>query len=91
MAVRRPNFTYAAAELGFILVSGALGYVYADWVYFVGIAAAGMAYWLFTRRNALASMSLNQRFIQGAIAIAMMIGILAIAFAVGLMIKGDPA
>jgi len=90
MAARRPSFAIAAIELGFIAASFAAGWASGAWPMFAGVAGLAIGYWAWTRRNALASMNILQRVVQGGLGVAMLLVVLGGAFALGLAIRGDP-
>jgi hypothetical protein len=88
MPTRRPNLTNAALEFGFViaaLICGAFGAPF--WV--AGIVAFAMlAHWSWSRRVALNKLKLGKWAIQSLISIAVIIGVLAGAYALGLAIHG---
>ena len=88
MAVRRPNLSNAAFELGFVVAALACGLAGAPfWV--AGIFAFAMlAYWSWTRRVALNKLKLAQWAMRSAISIAVIIAALAGAYGLGLAIHG---
>lgn len=90
MAARQPNLAVAAIELGFIVLALALGRVTGHWGAYALAAAAAAIYWAWTRRAQLAAMSRPKAVTQGALAIALLLGILAAAFWIGLLWRGTP-
>jgi len=88
MAARRPNIATAGAELVFIVVALVAGLTSGTWAAFALVAGAALIYWVWSRRNALAAMSMGQRLAQGGFAIAVLLIILGGAFWVGLVLGG---
>ncbi len=88
MAARRPNLRSAAIELGFVVAAFACGLFYAP-TWATGLVAFGMlAYWSWTRRIQLNRLRGGKWALQSLIAVAVIIAVLAGAYALGLAIHG---
>ncbi|MEZ5955930.1 MAG: hypothetical protein R3C27_01775 [Hyphomonadaceae bacterium] len=85
---RRPNIGSAGSDLGFALLALISGWVGLAPIFPVLVFATAVASWAWTRRRPLMAMPLNTRLTQGAIAIAMIAVVLALAYWIGLGIGG---
>ena len=85
---RRPNIGSAGSDLGFALLALISGWVGLAPIFPVLVFVAAVAAWGWTRRRPLKAMPLNTRLTQGAIAIAMIAVVLALAYWIGLGIGG---
>ncbi len=85
---QKPNIRTAGVDLAFLALALVAGWQNAPlWGAGLIIAAAIGAWWL-TRRNALARMSPRRRLSQSAIALAMLAGVLALFYWIGLTFGG---
>lgn len=85
---RAPNIRTAAGDFAFLALAVIAGWLGAPWTYF-GLLLAGAALaWWWTRRPALAAMQLQRRITQSALALAMLAGVLALFYWIGLMLGG---
>lgn len=85
---QKPNIRTAGVDLAFLALALVAGWLNAPlWGAGLIIAAAIGAWW-FTRRNALARMSPRRRLSQSAIALAMLAGVLALFYWIGLTFGG---
>lgn len=84
----RPNLVGAGADLGFALAAFVAGLLGAALCVVVIIFAGAVGAWAWTRQRALKAMAPQQRFTQGAIAVAMIAAVLALAYWVGLRLGG---
>lgn len=86
----RPNLVGAGADLGFALAAFVAGLLGAA-LYVIGIIFAGaVGSWAWTRRRPLAALAPTRRYTQGAIAVAMIAAVLALAYWIGLRFGGHP-
>jgi len=85
---RRPNIGSAGSDLGFALLALISGWVGLAPIFPILVFVAAIASWAWTRRRPLKAMPLNSRLTQGAIAIAMIAVVLALAYWIGLGIGG---
>ncbi|HRO02127.1 MAG TPA: hypothetical protein PLS69_00775 [Terricaulis sp.] len=85
---KKPNIRTAGIDLAFLLAAHIAGWLNTPtWAMGLLIAAAIGAWW-FTRRHALARMDLRTRTYQSAIALAMLAGVLALFYWMGLTFGG---
>lgn len=85
---RRPNIGSAGSDLAFALLALISGWVGLAPPFPVLVFAAAVASWGWTRRRPLMAMPLRRQLMQGAIAIAMIAVVLALAYWIGLGIGG---
>ena len=85
---RRPNIVSAGSDFAFAALALIAGLFGAAAVYAAMIVAGALVSWAWTRRAALAAMAPQQRFTQGAIAVAMIAITLALLYWIGLMFGG---
>lgn len=84
----KPNLKGAGADLGFALAAFVVGLLGAP-LFGAGLVFLGaVAAWAWTRRRPLAVMAPARRFMQGAIAVAMIAAVLALAYWIGLRLGG---
>ncbi len=88
MQKRRPNIGSAGSDLAFALLALIAGWVGLAPLWGVMVFAAAVAAWGWTRRRPLAAMPLKTRLTQGAIAVAMIAVVLALAYWIGTMLGG---
>lgn len=86
MAQRRPNIGSAGVDLAFFGLALAAGLFGLPRPYIVAAIVAAIAAWGWTRRRPLMKMPPAKRAVQGAIAIAMIAVVLALAYWIGLLI-----
>jgi hypothetical protein len=85
---KRPNIRTAGVDLAFLVIALIAGWADAPlWAAGLIIAAAIGAWWR-TRRRALSQMSPRNRLTQGAIALAILAGVLALFYWMGLTFGG---
>jgi hypothetical protein len=85
---KRPNIRTAGVDLAFLVIVLIAGWAGAPlWAAGLIIAAA-IGAWSWTRRRALSQMSPRNRLTQGAIALAMLAGVLALFYWMGLTFGG---
>lgn len=85
---RRPNIGSAGSDLAFSLLVLISGWAGLAPLFPVLVFAAAVASWGWTRRRPLMAMPLRRQLMQGAIAIAMIAVVLALAYWIGLGIGG---
>ena len=85
---RRPNIGSAGSDLAFSLLALISGWAGLAPLFPVLVFAAAVASWGWTRRRPLMAMPLRRQLMQGAIAIAMIAVVLALAYWIGLGIGG---
>lgn len=85
---RRPNIGSAGSDLGFALLALIAGWARLSPVFAAMVFVGAVAAWGWTRRRPLAAMPMNTRLTQGAIAVAMIAVVLALAYWIGLMLGG---
>jgi hypothetical protein len=85
---RRPNIGSAGADLAFALLALIAGWVRLAPMYLAMVIVGSLAAWVWTRRRALAAMSMRQRLVQGAFAVALIAVVLTIAYWIGLALGG---
>ncbi len=85
---RRPNIASAASDFALALLALIAGFLGAPLVFAVLLFAAAVTVWGWTRRRALAAMPAGRRSTQGAIALAMIAVVLALAYWIGLATGG---
>jgi hypothetical protein len=85
---RRPNIGSAGSDLAFALLALISGWAGLAPLFPVLVFAAAVTSWGWTRRRPLMAMPLRRRLMQGAIAIAMIAAVLALAYWIGLGIGG---
>lgn len=85
---RKPNIGSAGSDLAFALLALISGWVGLAPIFPVMVFAASVASWAWTRRRPLMALPLKARLTQGAIAIAMIAVVLALAYWIGLGIGG---
>ncbi len=85
---RRPNASAALTD--FVFAGGAFigGCVGAPVPVAMLMGLGAVAAWWWTRRRALAAMAPSRRYSQGAVAIAMIAAVLALAYWIGLLLGG---
>lgn len=91
MAARTPNLQNAAIELTFVVLASALGGAGAPIAALFGLIAVMVAYWLWSRRAALARMyadNVGALIRSSAFALVVLAGVLAGAFFVGRALHG---
>jgi uncharacterized iron-regulated membrane protein len=85
---RRPNIGSAGTDFGFALLALVAGWIGLPTFYAAIVVVGALAAWVWTRRRPLAAMSMQQRLVQGAIAVVMIAVVLAIAYWIGLALGG---
>lgn len=85
---RKPNIRTAGVDLAFLVIALVAGWLNAPLWGAGAIIAAAIGVWWFTRQNALARMSPQNRLVQSAIALAMLAGVLALFYWIGLTFGG---
>lgn len=85
---RRPNIGSAGSDLAFAFLALIAGWVGLSPIFAVMVFVTAVAAWGWTRRRPLMAMSLKSRLTQGAIAIAMIAMVLALAYWIGLILGG---
>jgi len=85
---KKPNIRTAGVDLAFLVVALIAGWLNAPIWGAGALIVAAIAAWWFTRRDALARMSPQNRLVQGAIALAMLAGVLALSYWIGLTFGG---
>lgn len=85
---RRPNASAALTDFLFAGLAFAGGWVGVSLLYAALTFVAAAVAWWWSRRGALAAMSSERRISQGAIALAMIAGVLGVAYWIGLMLGG---
>jgi hypothetical protein len=86
--VRKPNIRSAAADFGLLVVALIAGLAGADLWIAGALYALAIALWGWTRRRSLAQLPLQQRLIQGAIALVMLAVTMGLFYWMGLMMGG---
>lgn len=86
--MRRPNIGSAGSDFGFAILALAAGWLGLPAVFAGMVFASAIAAWAWTRRRPLSAMTNRQRISQGAIAVAMIAVVLALAYWIGLMLGG---
>jgi hypothetical protein len=82
--MRRPNIGSAGSDLGFALLALIAGWIGLSPIFATMIFVGAVAAWGWTRRRPLAALPLRARLTQGAIAVAMIAVVLAVAYWIGL-------
>ena len=85
---RRPNIGSAGSDLAFALLALIAGWVGLAPIYAAMVFVGALAAWGWTRRRPLAALPMRQRLVQGAIAVAMIAAVLALAYWIGLALGG---
>lgn len=85
---RKPNIRTAGVDLAFLVIALVAGWLNAPLWGGGAIIAAAIGTWWFTRQHALARMSPQNRLVQSAIALAMLAGVLALFYWIGLTFGG---
>ncbi len=85
---RKPNIRTAGVDLAFLVIALVAGWLNAPLWGAGAIIAAAIGAWWFTCQNALACMSPQNRLVQSAIALAMLAGVLALFYWIGLTFGG---
>lgn len=85
---RKPNIRTAGVDLAFLVIALVAGWLNAPLWGAGAIIAAAIGTWWFTRQHALARMSPQNRLVQSAIALAMLAGVLALFYWIGLTFGG---
>jgi hypothetical protein len=85
---RRPNIGSAASDLAFALLALIAGWAGLSVLFPALVLVCALASWGWTRRRPLMAMPLKSRLTQGAIAIAMIAVVLALAYWIGLGLGG---
>lgn len=85
---KKPNIRTAGVDLAFLVIALVAGWLDAPLWAAGAIIAAAIAAWWFTRRDALARMNPRNRLTQSALALAMLAGVLAFFYWMGLMFGG---
>ena len=80
--MRRPNLRNAILEVGVAAASFVAGLA-GSLAVAGAIAAVAIAHWAWTRRAALAAMEASRRWPQVAIALAVMLGVVAVCYGLG--------
>lgn len=88
MQRKRPNIGSAGSDLAFALLALIAGWAGLSPVFAVMVFACAIASWGWTRRRPLMAMPLSTRLTQGAIALAMIAVVLALAYWIGLGLGG---
>lgn len=88
MQRRRPNIGSAGSDLAFALLALIAGWIGLSPVFAAMVFVGAVAVWAWTRRRPLMAMPLNARLTQGAIAIAMIAVVLALAYWIGTLLGG---
>ena len=86
--IRKPNIRSAGVDLAFLVAAHVAGWLNAPFWGVGAIIVAATAAWWWTRRAALAQMTLARRLTQSALALAMLAGVLALFYWMGLNFGG---
>jgi hypothetical protein len=86
---RKPNIGSAGSDLAFALLALIVGWVGLSPLFAVAVFACALASWGWTRRRPLMAMPLKTRLVQGAIAVAMIAVVLALAYWIGTLLGGS--
>lgn len=85
---KKPNIRTAGVDLAFLVIALVAGWLNTPFWGAGVIIAAAIGAWWYTRQNALARMSPRNRLMQSAIALAMLAGVLALFYWIGLTFGG---
>jgi hypothetical protein len=85
---KRPNIGSAGSDLAFALLALIVGWAGLPALVAAMVFGGALAAWAWTRRRPLMAMPMRQRLTQGAIAVAMIAVVLALAYWIGLMLGG---
>lgn len=88
MVARKPNIRSAAIDFGFLVVALVAGLAGGSLAVAAAIYLAAVFGWWWTRRAALAQMTLRLRLVQSAIALLMLAVAMGIFYWIGLLIGG---
>ncbi len=80
MATRRPSIVNAGVELGFVVLALALGALSAPLWALIALVAVMIAYWIWSRRGALAAMTPGALIGSSALSIAVLAAVLTSAY-----------
>lgn len=85
---QKPNIRTAGLDLAFLIAAHVAGWLNAPAWGAGAIIAVAVGAWWYTRRDALARMTPQHRLAQSAIALAMLAGVLALFYWMGLTFGG---